>query len=292
MHTVTGELGGRPISIESGKLARQAGGSAVVRYGDTMVLVTATADKRESPKRGFVPLSVHYVEKMYAAGRIPGSFFRREGRLTDHETLISRFIDRPIRPLFPDTWLYETQVIATVLSTDHDNEPAVAAMLGASAALAVSDIPFPSAIAGVRVGMLDGEYVLNPTRAQLEQSALNLFIVGTQDAILMVEGSAKEVSEADALDAIMFGHKSIQPLLEMQAELKQKEGKPKRPVKEVERNKELEKAVEKACHAELAKALQVPDKQERYAALDRVQDDVIAQFYKEGSDQPPLKAEV
>ncbi|NIP71754.1 MAG: polyribonucleotide nucleotidyltransferase, partial [Gammaproteobacteria bacterium] len=151
MITFTEKVGGRPISIETGRMARQASGSVVVRYGDTVVLVTATSDRFEKPLP-FLPLAVHYVEKMYAAGRVPGGFFKREGRLSDRETLISRFIDRPIRPLFPDGWRCETQIVATVLSTDHENEPAVAAMLGASAALQVSDIPFAGPIAGVRVG--------------------------------------------------------------------------------------------------------------------------------------------
>jgi polyribonucleotide nucleotidyltransferase len=292
MYTVSKDLGGRPISIESGKLARQAGGAAVVRYGDTVVLVTATADKREQPKRGFVPLSVHYVEKMYAAGRIPGSFFRREGRLTDHETLISRFIDRPVRPLFPENFPYETQIIATVLSTDHENEPAVAAMLGASAALALSDIPFPSALAGVRVGQVGGEFVLNPGPAQMEDSALNFFVAGTKDALLMVEGSAKEVSEQTALDAVMFGHEAIRSLIGMQHELAQQQGRPKRALHEVKRNDELAHAVDAACRQELARALQVADKQERYAALDRVEAEVTAKLFNAETEDAARKAEL
>jgi len=292
MYTVRQDLGGRPISIESGKLARQAGGSVVVRYGETVVLVTATADKREQPKRGFVPLSVHYIEKMYAAGRIPGSFFRREGRLTDHETLISRFIDRPVRPLFPQNFPYETQIIATVLSTDHENEPAVAAMVGASAALALSDIPFPAAIAGVRVGRVDGQFVINPTPAQLEESALNFFVAGTRDAILMVEGSAKEVPEDVALDAVMAGHEAIRSLIDIQAELAQHEGKPKRALQDVKRSPELDDAIASACRGELAGALQVAEKQERYAALDRIEEEVTAKFFNPETDDPAKKAEI
>jgi polyribonucleotide nucleotidyltransferase len=271
-------------------MARQAGGAALVRYGDTVVLVTATADKREQPKRGFVPLSVHYVEKMYAAGRIPGSFFRREGRLTDHETLISRFIDRPVRPLFPENFPYETQIIATVLSTDHENEPAVAAMLGASAALALSDIPFPAALAGVRVGQVDGAYIVNPTPAQMENSQLNFFVAGTKDAILMVEGSAKEVSEQVALDAVMFGHEAIRSLIDMQHELAQRQGRPKRALHEIQRNDQLAQAVSDACRDALARALQVPDKAERYAALDRVEADMTAKLLDAGTDDEAKKA--
>ncbi|MCH7477449.1 MAG: polyribonucleotide nucleotidyltransferase, partial [SAR324 cluster bacterium] len=228
MESVTVEVGGRGLTIETGHMARQASGAVVVRYGDTMVLVTATSEKRESPDRGFLPLSVHYVEKMYAAGKIPGGFFKREGRLSDAETLISRFIDRPIRPLFPHKYLFETQVVATVLSTDHYNEPAVAAMVGASAALTISDIPFEGPIAGVRIVSLNGEFLANPVPEQAAEADLNLFIVGSREAIIMVEGSAKEVSEALALDAIMFGQEALQPLLDIQEQLREITGKPKR----------------------------------------------------------------
>jgi len=292
MHTVSGELGGRPISIESGKMARQAGGSVLVRYGDTVVLVAATADKRAQPNRGFVPLSVHYVEKMYAAGKIPGGFFKREGRLSDSETLISRFIDRPIRPLFPDHFPYETQIIATVFSTDHENEPAVAAMLGASAALGVSDIPFPAAIAGVRVGHVEGEFVVNPSPEQLAQSDVNFFVAGSEDAIQMVEGSAREVSEATALEAILFAHRAIQPLLAMQKELGRREGKPKRALVVPQRDEARIRDVGDFCRPALAQALQVKEKQERYAALDQVQAEALTRFYDPKVDPESVKKEV
>jgi polyribonucleotide nucleotidyltransferase len=293
MHIVTAELGGRPISIETGKMARQASGSVVVRYGDTVVLVAATADKKPAPNRGFVPLSVHYVEKMYAAGRIPGSFFRREGRLSDPETLISRFIDRPIRPLFPASFPYETQIIATVMSTDHDNEPAVAAMLGASAALAVSDIPFPTPLAGVRVGRLNGEFIINPTPAQLAESEMNMFVVGSKDAILMVEGSAKEIPEEVALEAILLAHREIQPAITAQQDLAARAGKAKRPLVEPPpRDETLVRRVEDHSRAALTAALQVADKQERYAALDKVKEEVLARFYNPETDPETVKAQL
>ena len=286
------KVGGRPISIETGRMARQASGAVVVRYGDTVVLVTATADKFEKPNLGFTPLAVHYVEKMYAAGRVPGGFFKREGRLSDRETLISRFIDRPIRPLFPDNWRCETQIVATVLSTDHENEPAVAAMLGASAALGVSDIPVPSPLAGVRVGRINGDFVANPTPAQLAESELDLFVAGSKDAVLMVEGEAKEVSEAVALEAIMFAHKTIQPLIAMQEKLIGKAGKKKRELPAVELDKKLVTAVEKFAKTKLVKALSVKEKQERYAALDALKDEVKEKFVTPDVEDPTVAKQV
>ncbi|HKJ00752.1 MAG TPA: polyribonucleotide nucleotidyltransferase [bacterium] len=292
MITLSEKVGGRSISVETGHMARQASGAVVVRYGDTVVLVTATADKREKKNLGFTPLAVHYVEKMYAAGRVPGGFFKREGRLSDRETLISRFIDRPIRPLFPDNWHFETQIVATVLSTDHESEPAVAAMLGASAALQVSDIPIPGPLAGIRVGRLDGEFIANPTPAQREESELDLFVAASKDAVLMVEGEAKEVSEAVALDAIMFAHKTIQPLIELQEKLATKAGKPKRKVAPVQRDAKLATAVEKFAKTKLGKALTIKEKLDRYAALDALKEEVVAKFYNPEKDPDSVGKEV
>ncbi|MCZ6471915.1 MAG: polyribonucleotide nucleotidyltransferase [SAR324 cluster bacterium] len=284
MESISAEIGGRELIIETGHMARQAGGAAVMRYGDTMVLVTATSDKREQPPRGFLPLAVHYVEKMYASGKIPGGFFKREGRLSDPETLISRFIDRPIRPLFPDNYNYETQVIATVLSTDHLNEPAIAAMTGTSAALMISDIPFAGPIAGVRVARVDGEFLINPYPEQAEQGDLNFIIAGSKDAILMVEGTAKEVPESVALEAILFGHKAMQPLISMQEKLQKKIGKNKRVVVPVKIDAKLMKDVEKYCQAKLGKALQVKDKGERYESLDALGQETLDKFYNPERD--------
>lgn len=279
METISVKVGGRDLILETGQMARQASGAVVVRYGDTMVLVTATAEKKASPPRGFVPLSVHYVEKMYAAGKIPGGFFKREGRLSDPETLISRFIDRPVRPLFPENYNFETQIIATVLSTDHVNEPSMASMVGASAAMVISDIPFDGPIAGVRVVKVDGKLLVNPMPEQMENWTLNFVIAGSRDAILMVEGESKEISENEALEAILFGHKEIQPLIEMQEKLAKKVGKVKRVVAPEPEDDKLAKNVEKFCEPKLKKALQIKEKGERYEALDQVEAETVEKFY-------------
>ena len=214
------DFGGRPFSIETGKVARQANGSVLVRYGETVVLVTAVTSDKKREGLDFVPLTVNYLEMTYAAGRIPGGFLKREGRPSDHETLISRFIDRPLRPLFPKGFQNEIQIIATVLSADQDNDPSILGMIGASAALSLSNIPFDGPIAGAKVGRIDGEYVLNPTHDELEMSDIDLFVAGSEDAIIMVEGSAKEVKEEEILEAILFGHQSLKPVIGLQNQLK------------------------------------------------------------------------
>ena len=197
------DFGGRPFSIETGKVARQANGSVIVQYGETVVLVTAVTSDTRRDGIDFVPLTVNYQEMTYAAGRIPGGFFKREGRPSDRETLTSRFIDRPLRPLFPKGFQNETQIIATVLSADMDNDPSILGMIGASAALTLSGTPFAGPIAGAKVGRIDGEYVLNPTHEELDLSDIDLFVAGSEDAIIMVEGSAKEVREEEILQAIL-----------------------------------------------------------------------------------------
>jgi len=213
------DFGGRPFSIETGKVARQANGAVLVHYGDTVVLVTAVTAEKRREGIDFLPLTVNYLEMTYAAGRIPGGFFKREGRPSDRETLISRFIDRPLRPLFAKGFQDEIQIIATVLSADQDNDPSILGMIGASAALSISDIPFGGPIAGAKVGRIDGEYVLNPTLAELEMSDIELFVAGSEDAIIMVEGSAKEVKEGEILEAILFGHQSLKPVIDLQKQL-------------------------------------------------------------------------
>ena len=219
-HTVQVEVGGRPLIFETGEVARQAGGSVLMRYGDTVVIVAATKEDRVREGIDFLPLSVDYHEMSYAAGRIPGGFFRREiGRPSEKETLTSRFIDRPIRPLFPKKWPFETQVIATVVSVDMENEPDVIALIGASAALHVSSIPFDGPVAAVRVGRVDGEFIINPSAAQLEQSDMNIVVAGSREAVVMVEGGAEFVPEEDIADAIMFAHKAIVPVVDAQDEL-------------------------------------------------------------------------
>src|SRR5881628_1291053 len=193
--TVSLELGGRTLSVSTGKMAKLAGGSAVVQLGGTIVLVAASAAKSASPNRDFVPLTVDYRERTYAAGKIPGGFFKREGRPTEKEVLSSRLIDRPIRPLFSKQFPYETQIMATVMSSDQENDADVLALIGASAAICMSDIPFPEPIGGVRVGRVNGEFVVNPTFAQLDESDLDMIVAGTAENIIMVEGGTREISE-------------------------------------------------------------------------------------------------
>ena len=209
-------LGGKELSIEFGRMAKQADGSVVVRYGDSMVLVTAVASAGVRPGIDFMPLTVDYLEKTSAAGKIPGGYFKREGRMTEVEVLTSRLIDRPCRPLFPKGWRFDTQVIAMVLSTDRENLTDVLAMTGASAALHLSDIPWAGPFAGVRVGRIGGEFIVNPTVAQRDASELDLIVGASRDAIVMVEGGAQQVSEEVIVDALMFAHKAAQPLIDLQ----------------------------------------------------------------------------
>jgi polyribonucleotide nucleotidyltransferase len=214
------DFGGRPFSIEVGKVAKQANGSVMIQYGETVVLVTAVTSEKKREGLDFIPLTVNYLEMTYAAGRIPGGFFKREGRPSDRETLISRFIDRPLRPLLPKGFQNEIQIIATVLSADQDNDPSILGMIGASSALSLSDIPFDGPIAGTKVGRIDGEFVLNPTHEELELSDMDLFVAGSEDAIIMVEGSAKEIKEEEILEAILFGHQSLKPVIDLQKKMK------------------------------------------------------------------------
>src|SRR6516162_2073765 len=204
-------FGGKELSIETGRMAKQADGAVVVRYGDTMVLVTAVASTAIRPGVDFMPLTVDYLEKTSAAGRIPGGYFKREGRMTEVEVLTSRLIDRPSRPLFPKGWRFDTQVIAMVVSTDRENGSDVLAMTGASTALHLSDIPWAGPYAGVRVGRIDGQLVINPTFSDRAKSELDLVVAASRDAIVMVEGSAAEVSEDVLVDALMFAHQAAQP---------------------------------------------------------------------------------
>src|SRR5437773_6743469 len=212
MSARTIDFGGRPLIIETGKIAKQADGSVTVRYGDTVVLVTATSERKERPGVSFLPLTVDYRENTYAAGKIPGGFFKREGRPNEKETLTSRMIDRPIRPLFPKGWSFETQVIALVLSADLANDPDVLAVTGASAALYLSDIPFTTPISAVRVGLNEQGYVLNPTYEQMESSRLDLVVVGSATDVIMVEAGASEVSAREMLEASWFGQQHCRAL--------------------------------------------------------------------------------
>ena len=276
MHTREISVGGRTISIETGRLAKQADGSVVVRSGDTVVLVTACA--AANPREGidFLPLTVDYKEYTYASGRIPGGFFKREGKPTEKEVLTSRFIDRPIRPLFASGWRHETQVIALVLSADTDNDSDVLAITGASAALALSSIPFTRTIAGVRVGLLNGEFVINPTFAQRKESRLDLIVAGSKDAIVMVEAGAKEVTEEEVVQALEKAQAAIREIIAGIDALAAQAGKKKIEVKAKEFGKEFYREVEEKAYGPLADAMRIQDKLTNYSTVDQVLADLVA----------------
>ncbi|MDP2681448.1 MAG: polyribonucleotide nucleotidyltransferase [Deltaproteobacteria bacterium] len=269
------DFGGRPVSIEIGKMAKQANGSALVRYGDTAVIVTACAAKEASKGKDFLPLTVNYMEMRYAAGSIPGGFFKREGRPSEKEVLCSRLIDRPLRPLFPEGYFNETQVIATVLSFDPENDPEIAAMLGASAALMVSDIPFNNPIAAVRVGRINGKLICNPAYKQQKESDIDLIVAGSQDEIIMVEGGAKMVSEDVLLDAMMFAHDSMQEVIKLQKRIIMEIGKPKMPVPAVNIDTGLTAKVQTFADIKISEALNIPSKQDRYQRLSDISKELI-----------------
>ena len=266
---------GRSLSIEVGRLAKQADGAALVRYGETVVLATAVAAKDFKLDTDFFPLTVDYQEKTFAAGKIPGGFFKREGRPSEKEILTCRLIDRSIRPLFAEGLRCETQIIATVLSADRENDPDVVAMLGASAALQVSDIPFNGPLAGVRIGRINGNLVINPTQSQLLESEMDIFLSGSRDAIVMVEGGAHVVPEDEILEALFAGHEAIQPLLEMQEEIRRAVGKPKRQVPLAELDQVAVRRVEELALAKLRHALEIPEKLERYKRIAEVKGEVV-----------------
>ena len=274
-YTFKADVGGNTFSIQAGKVAKQASGSVVVQYGDTIVLVTVVSANDER-NIDFLPLSVEYQEKVYAAGRIPGNYFRREiGRPSEKETLTARLIDRPIRPLFPKAYRFETQVIATVLSMDQENDPDVLAMVGASAALEISDIPFAGPIAAVRVARIDGQFIANPTLSQIADSDINIIIAGSRTGVVMVEGGADVASESDMLEAIFFGHQAIQPLIDIQEQLKSAMGKPKRDFVPPEKDPALVEMITQQATASLREALGVPDKMKRYAAVRAAKSQII-----------------
>ena len=256
------DLSGRTLTIETGELAKQAGGAVMVRYGDTAVLVTATGSK-EAKDIDFFPLTVDYEEKMYAVGRIPGGFIKREARPPETAILNSRLIDRPIRPLFDKGVRNEVHVVATVMSVDYDCDPAICGMIGASAALTISDIPWNGPIAGVRMGRVNGEFVVNPTKAQLEETDLNVVVAGTKDAILMVEGGAQEVPEEVLLEVIMAAHEEIKKIVAFQEEFQPKVGKVKREFPNKDVPKEIVAAVKAFAHDKLDAAVRCADKQQR-----------------------------
>jgi polyribonucleotide nucleotidyltransferase len=272
---------GRPLSIEVGKVAKQADGAALVRYGETVVLVTAVAAKDLKTDSDFFPLTVDYQEKTFAAGKIPGGFFKREGRPSEKEILTCRLIDRSIRPLFSEGLRCETQVIATVLSADRENDPDVVAMLGASIALQVSDIPFNGPLAGVRIGRIKGQWVVNPTQSQLLESDTDIFLSGSRDAIVMVEGGAKMVPEDEILEALFKGHEAIQPLLQIQEEIRAEVGKPKREVPLAELDPAVVRRVEQLAQSKLQQAIEIPEKLERYKQIGDIKNEVVGQAQAE-----------
>ena len=269
-------VGGRPLTLETGRLARQANGAVVVRYGDTMVLVTACYAPGEREGIDFLPLTVDYRENTYASGRIPGGFFKREGKPPEKEVLTSRLIDRPIRPLFPAGWHRESQVVAFVISADTDNDSDVLALTGASAALAVSEIPMAATIAAVRVGMLDGRIIINPTYDQRRRGRLDLVVAGSRDALVMVEAGAQQLSEAEMIDALDAGHEAIRGIIDEIDKLAEAAGKPKLKLETKALAPDVVSETESALIGPLADAMRIRDKIESYAAVDRVLDDHLA----------------
>src|SRR6202790_3477203 len=259
IHRVQIDWGGRTLVLETGKIARQADGAVLATYGETTVLATVVSNKE--PKEGidFLPLTVNYQEKFYAAGRIPGGYFKREGRPTEKETLTSRLIDRPIRPLFADGWRCDTQVIITTLSHDLENDPDIVAMVAASAALTLSGVPFMGPIGAARVGFINNEYVLNPQLDEMTESHLDLVVAGTHDAVLMVESEAKELSEEVMLGAVMFGHRHFQPVIQAIIRLAEKAAKEPRELT-LPDNAALEKEMLGLVEQELRKAYAIADK--------------------------------
>jgi polyribonucleotide nucleotidyltransferase len=282
---------GRKLVLETGKIARQADGAVVATYGETTVLATVVSAKSAKPGGDFFPLTVNYQEKAFAAGRIPGGYLKREGRPSEKETLVSRLIDRPIRPLFPDGYRNETQVVATVLSHDLENDPDIVAMVASSAALTLSGIPFMGPVGAARVGFINGAVRVNPALEELKDSLLDLVVAGTSDAVLMVESEAKELSEATMLDAVMAGHAGFQPVIDAIVRLAEKAAKQPRDLA-ITDGREIEAAVQKIAEAELGEAYKITAKQERYSAVDAVKAKVFAALLPDDGEQEFAKEQV
>lgn len=287
-HEYSMDWAGRKLTVEIGQLAKQANGAALVRYGDTAVLSTATASK-EPKNLDFFPLTVNYEERLYAVGKIPGGFIKREGRPSEKAILASRLIDRPIRPLFADGFRNDVQVISIVMSVDQDCSTEMAAMFGSSLALSTSDIPFEGPIAGVVVGRVNGEYIINPTVEQAEKSDIHLTVAGTKDAINMVEAGANEVPEETMLEAIMYGHGEIKRLIEFQEKIVAEIGKEKREITLYEIDQELEAEVRTLCESEMVKAIQVQEKHAREDAIKEVKNHVMAKYVEHEATDEDLK---
>lgn len=287
-HVFSIDWAGRPLTVEIGELAKQANGAVLVRYGDTVVLSTATASK-EPKSVDFFPLTVNYEERLYAVGKIPGGFIKREGRPSEKAILASRLIDRPIRPLFAEGFRNEVQVVSMVMSVDQDCSPEMAAMFGSSLALTISDIPFEGPIAGVTVGRVNGEFVINPSVAQMEQSDMHLIVAGTKDAINMVEAGANEVPEEVMLEAIMFGHEEIKRLIAFQEDIAAKVGKEKMEVVLYELDAQLEAEIRARVEGEVKRVVQVPEKLAREAAIEQLKAEVVAAYEEQEADEETIK---
>ena len=290
--TLSAPFGANKISLETGRLARQADGSVLVTQGDTVVLVTVCGSKSARPGVDFLPLTVEYVEKQYAAGKIPGGYFKRESRQGTWEILTCRLIDRPNRPLFPKHWRKEIQIIATVLSTDNENDPAICAMVGASAAVAISDIPFEGPSAGCRVARIGGQFVINPSMKALKDADLELTVAGTEDAVCMVEGEAREASEATIVDAILFAHEAIKSICAMQRELVRKAGKPKQDVAAPVVDADLYNRVIDVALDNMADALAIRDKKARRDAMSKASKQAIAELLRQNPALAGREAEI
>lgn len=275
---------GRKIVVEHGQVAKQADGAVLVRYGDTVVLSTAVVSKSANLLSDFFPLMVLYQEKLYSVGKIPGGFIKREGRPTDAATLAARMIDRPLRPLFPEDFKNEVQIVNTVLSVDQDNSPELTALFGSSLATCISKIPFNGPVAAVKVGRVDGEFVINPTVEQSEKSDIDLTVAGTKDAINMVEAGAREASEDDMLEALMFGHEAIKKLIAFEEEVISAIGVVKMEYEKLEITDELRSEVDSIVRDRLDKALRIKDKLEKYSAIDNLEEEVIEKYKNENED--------
>lgn len=276
---------GKKIVVENGELAKQADGAVLVRYNDTVVLTAAVVSKTANLLSDFFPLTVNYQEKLYSVGKIPGGFIKREGRPSEAATLAARMIDRPMRPLFPEGFKNEVQVISTVLSVDQDCSPELTAMLASSLAVSISKIPFNGPIAGVKVGRVDGKFIINPTPEELENSDLDLTVAGTKDAINMVEAGAKQVSEDVMLDALMFGHDAVKELIEFQEKIIEEIGSPKMEYETLTPEDELVKRIRELITDKMDKALRIKEKLEKYAAIDAIKEEMIELFTKENEDK-------
>src|SRR5512143_1843046 len=277
----TAVVGGKEIIVETGKWAKQASGSVVIRCGDSMVLVTA-AGSAQPRDIDFMPLTCEYQEKFYSSGKIPGSFFRREGRTTNAEILICRLMDRPIRPLFPKGWFIDTQIIANVVSFDRENATDVLAMTAASAAIHISDLVWDGPLAGVRVGRVDGQFIANPTFAEREKSDMDIIVAASRDAIMMVEGEMHELQEDVVIDALLFAHQAVQPLIDLQERLRASNGKEKRPFTKPVTDETLAERVKASAWDRLAAAMTIKDKHQRRDATSALHLELRAQLTAQG----------